>query len=127
MPAEVIKARAAPQAVGPYSQAMKVDGWVYVSGQIPLDPVSGEVVGETIEAQTERVIMNVRAIVRAAGGDLADVVKTTVFLKNLDDFAKMNEVYAKGFGRHQPARATVEVSKLPKGVMIEMDAIARLT
>lgn len=126
MPAETIKSRQAPPAIGPYVQAVKAEGWVYVSGQIPLDPVTGEVVGQTIEEQTERVIQNLRAIVRSAGGDLGNVVKTTVYLKDLNEYAKMNEAYAKGFGRATPARATVEVSNLPKGVKIEIDAVAHV-
>jgi 2-iminobutanoate/2-iminopropanoate deaminase len=115
----------APQAIGPYTQAIRAGGFVFVSGQIPLDPSTGALAGESIEDQTERVLRNIRAILEAAGTSMDRVVKTTVFLRDLTEFPRMNEVYARMFGTARPARATVEVSALPKGVRIEIDAIAR--
>jgi len=114
----------APKAIGPYSQGILAGNLLFVSGQIPLDPASGNVVGASIEEQTERVLKNVLGVVEASGLKLADVSRTTVFLKDINEFPKMNEVYAKFFGDHRPARSTVEVSNLPKGVKIEIDAIA---
>lgn len=122
---EIIATDDAPAAIGPYSQAVRVDGWIYVSGQIPLDPASGELVGGDIAAQTHRVFRNLEAILREAGGGLDTVVKTTVFLSDMGDFAAMNEVYAEYFGHHRPARATVEAGALPKGVDVEIEAVAR--
>ena len=114
----------APAAIGPYSQAIIAGEFVYTAGQIPLDPVSGELVGGTIEEQTELVLRNVGAILEAAGATPMSVAKTTVFLADLGDFARMNEVYGKFFGEHRPARSTVEVAALPKGVRVEIDAVA---
>lgn len=121
---EIIATPNAPKAIGPYSQAVRLNGIVFFSGQIPLDPVTGELIHGTIQMQTERVLENLRAVVQAAGLTLQDVVKTTVFLKNLSDFAAMNEVYATYFGTNSPARSTVEVARLPRDVHIEVDAIA---
>jgi 2-iminobutanoate/2-iminopropanoate deaminase len=121
---EPVATSGAPRAIGPYTQALKAGGLIFVSGQIPLDPASGQVVGETIEEQTRRVLENVKAIVEAAGSSMSKVVKTTVFLKDLKEFQRMNETYAKFFAQNPPARATVEVSQLPRGVRVEIDAIA---
>jgi len=123
---ETVSTDAAPAAIGPYSQAVVVDGWVYLSGQIPLDPSSGEQETGPIAAQTHRVFRNLRAVLEAAGADLSSVVKTTVFLSDMGKFAEMNEVYASYFGDHRPARSTVEAAGLPKGVDVEIDAIARI-
>jgi len=116
----------APGAIGPYSQAMEVDGWVFCSGQIPLDPASGELVEGDIGAQTDQVLKNLAAVLDAAGGSLDNVVKTTVFLADMNDFAGMNEVYARHFGNHRPARAAVAAKTLPKNVDVEIEAIARI-
>jgi len=121
---EFIKTDKAPQAVGPYSQAVKVGNFLFISGQIAINPETGKLEGETVAEQTERVLKNIEAILREAGFSLKDVVKTTVYLKNICDFAQMNGVYAKFFGEHRPARATVEVSKLPLGALVEIEAIA---
>jgi 2-iminobutanoate/2-iminopropanoate deaminase len=121
-----IKTDQAPGAIGPYSQAVAVDGWVFCSGQIPIDPATGDLVGGDIAAQTDQVLKNVAAVLAAAGGSLSHVVKTTVFLADMGDFAAMNEVYARHFGDHRPARAAVAVRTLPKNVSVEIEAIARL-
>lgn len=114
----------APRAIGPYSQGIKAGGFVFVSGQVAIDPATNKLIEGDIRAQTERVLKNVSAILDAAGTSLDQVVKTTVFLKNMDDFVPMNEVYAKFFGAEPPARATVEASKLPKDMLVEIEAIA---
>jgi 2-iminobutanoate/2-iminopropanoate deaminase len=114
----------APFQGAPYSQAIKANGFVFVSGQLPLDPEHAAIVGDEIGAQTERVFANLRAILEAAGSSLDDVVKTTVFLRNLDDFAGMNEVYARHVGSTPPARSTVEIGRLPSGALVEIEAIA---
>ena len=116
----------APAAVGPYSQGVAVDGWVWTCGQIALDPASGEIVGEDAAAQADRALRNLEAILQAAGSDLARVVRTTVYLVSMDDFAAVNEVYARFFPEACPARSCVEVSRLPKGALVEIDAVARL-
>jgi 2-iminobutanoate/2-iminopropanoate deaminase len=117
----------APQPVGPYSQAVAVDGWVYVAGQVPIDPATGNWLKGDIVVQTERVLRNVQAILEAAGGGLQDVVKTTVYMADLGEFAAMNEVYARYFNDAcPPARATIEAKNLPGGVRLEMEAIARV-
>ena len=115
---------AAPKAIGPYSQAIVHSGLVYCSGQIPLEPVSMQVVAGGIEAQTERVLKNISAVLQAAGSNLSKVVKTTVFLSNLEDFARMNAVYERAFGGHAPARSTVQVARLPLDVMVENECVA---
>jgi 2-iminobutanoate/2-iminopropanoate deaminase len=115
---------AAPAAIGPYSQGIVAHGFVFTAGQIPLDPQTMELVGTDVAAQTERVMQNLDAILRAAGTSLASVVKTTVFLVDMNDFAAMNEVYGRHFGDHRPARSTVEVSRLPKDVRVEIEAVA---
>ena len=122
-----IKTDQAPGAIGPYSQAVAVDGWVFCSGQIPIDPASGDLVGGDIGAQTDLVLRNVAAVLAAAGGTLENVVKTTVFLADMNDFAGMNEVYARHFGDHRPARAAVAVRTLPKNVSVEIEVIARIS
>ncbi|HSJ06604.1 MAG TPA: RidA family protein [Longimicrobiales bacterium] len=115
----------APAAIGPYSQGMVANGFIYTAGQIPLDPATMELVGEGDAAsQTEQVMRNLDAILTAAGSSLSSVVKTTVFLADMNDFAAMNEVYGRHFGEHRPARSTVEVSRLPKDVRVEIDAVA---
>ena len=116
----------APVAIGPYSQGMKVGELVFTAGQIPLDPATIEIVGSGIEEQTERVMQNLEAILAEAGASLSSVVKTTVFLADMGEFAAMNGVYARWFGEHKPARSTVQVSRLPKDVKVEIDAIARV-
>lgn len=114
----------APKAIGPYSQAVVTGNMVYTAGQIPLDPSSMELVEGDVAAQTERVMKSLRAILEEAGAALSTVVKTTVFLQDMNDFAAMNEVYARHFGDHRPARSTVQVSRLPKDVRVEIDAVA---
>jgi 2-iminobutanoate/2-iminopropanoate deaminase len=114
----------APKAIGPYSQAIVADGTVYTAGQVALDPQSGNLVGTTVGEQTEQVLKNLTAVLTAAGSSLGQVVKTTVFLADMADFAAMNEVYARHFGGHRPARSTVQAAGLPKGARVEIDAIA---
>lgn len=114
----------APKAIGPYSQAIVADGVVYTAGQVALDPQSGALVGATIAEQTEQVLKNLSAVLAAAGSSLGQVVKTTVYLADMADFAAMNEVYTKHFGGHRPARSTVQAAGLPKGARVEIDAIA---
>jgi 2-iminobutanoate/2-iminopropanoate deaminase len=114
----------APQAIGPYSQAIVHNGLVYLSGQIPLDPASGQLIEGDLAAQTERVLANIAAVLEAAGSSPSLVLKTTVFLKNMSDFPKMNGAYARFFGDHRPARSTVEAARLPRDVQIEIDCIA---
>jgi len=121
-----VKTDQAPGAIGPYSQAVAVDGWVFCSGQIPMDPSTGELIAGDIAAQTDQVLKNVAAVMDAAGASLSNIVKTTVFLSDMDDFAGMNEVYARHFGDHRPARAAVAVRTLPKNVDVEIEAIARI-
>lgn len=122
---KVISTDKAPAAIGPYSQALVTGSLVYTSGQIPLDPATGAVAGEDIVSQTEQVIANLKAVLEAAGTDLTKVVKTTCFLKNMGDFAVFNGVYAKHFTGN-PGRSCVEVSALPKGVLVEIEAVAEL-
>jgi 2-iminobutanoate/2-iminopropanoate deaminase len=115
----------APKAIGPYSQAVLEGGLLFCSGQIPLDPGTGELVSGGIEASTERILDNLEAVLKSASLSFADVVKTTVFLVRAEDFPAMNAIYARRFGDHRPARSTVIVAALPKGAMVEMDLIAR--
>ena len=122
---EFIHTSCAPEAIGPYSQAVVSGSWIFCSGQIALDPESGELSGESAAEQAERVLANLRAVLEAGGSALHGVVKTTVYLVDLADFAAVNEVYAAHFGDHRPARATVQVSMLPKGARVEIDAVAR--
>jgi 2-iminobutanoate/2-iminopropanoate deaminase len=121
---QVIATNAGPKAIGPYSQAIKANGFVFLSGQIPLDPATQLLVGGEVAVQTERVLQNIAGILTAAGSSLAQVVKTTVFLKSMNDFAAMNEVYGRHFAADPPARSTVEVARLPKDVLVEIDVIA---
>lgn len=116
----------APAAIGPYAQAIVTSGWIHTSGQIPLDPSTGNVESGGIEDQTARVLDNLAAVLEAAGGALGTVVKTTVYLASMDEFTRMNAVYARYFGDHRPTRSTVEVSALPRGVRVEIDAVARV-
>jgi 2-iminobutanoate/2-iminopropanoate deaminase len=121
---EVVATDAGPKAIGPYSQAINANGLVFLSGQIPLDPATQQLIGGDVGAQTERVLQNIAGILTAAGSSLGQVVKTTVFLKSMNDFAAMNEVYARHFTAAPPARSTVEVARLPKDVLVEIDVIA---
>jgi 2-iminobutanoate/2-iminopropanoate deaminase len=123
---KAVQSDAAPKALGPYSQAIVAGGMVYCAGQIPLDPATGNVVAGGVAEQTHQVLKNLRAVLRAAGSDLDRAVKTTVFLKSMDSFAAMNEVYGRPeyFGAHPPARSTVEVARLPRDVMVEIEVVA---
>jgi 2-iminobutanoate/2-iminopropanoate deaminase len=121
---EVISTHNAPQAIGPYSQAIKANGFVFVSGQIAIDPATQQLLTGDVAAQTDRVLRNVSGILEAAGTDLGKVVRSTVFLKNMGDFAAMNAVYGKYFTSSPPARSTVEVARLPREVLVEIDVIA---
>jgi 2-iminobutanoate/2-iminopropanoate deaminase len=116
----------APKAIGPYSQAIVEGGFLFTSGQIPLDPSTGELVPGDIRSAVERVFDNIQAILEASGLTLDDVVKTTVYLLRMDDFADMNSVYARRFGNHRPARSTVAVAQLPKDASVEIDIIAKM-
>lgn len=120
----IVHTDGAPAAIGPYSQAVEAGGVLYCSGQIAMDAATGELIGGTVGQQTDRVLANLDAVLTAAGLDRTRVVKCTVFLKSMDDFAEMNAAYARFFGEHAPARAAVEVSRLPKDVDVEIDAIA---
>jgi 2-iminobutanoate/2-iminopropanoate deaminase len=120
----IVSTKDAPQAIGPYSQAIKANGFIFTSGQIAIDPATQQVVGGDISAQTERVLRNVSEVLEAAGSGLGKVVRSTVFLKNMNDFAAMNQVYAKYFSSAPPARSTIEVARLPKDVLVEIDVIA---
>lgn len=119
-----IHTSAAPAAVGPYSQAIRAGDFVFTAGQVALDPASGDIVGHDVAAQTEQVITNLKAVLTAAGTDLAQVIKTTVFLQSMNDFAAMNAVYARHFPEPFPARSTVEVGALPRGGLVEIEVIA---
>ncbi len=121
---EIVSTKDAPQAIGPYSQAVKANGFVFTSGQIAIDPSTQQVVAGDVAVQTERVLRNLSEILEAAGSGLGKVVRCTVFLKNMNDFAAMNQVYGKYFSSAPPARSTVEVARLPKDVLVEIDATA---
>ncbi len=121
---EPVATNDAPQAIGPYSQAMITGNLVFCSGQVALDPSTMKIVGETITEQTKIVLQNLSGLLEAAGSSLGQVVKTTVYLKDMSEFAAMNEEYARHFGEHRPARAAVEVARLPLDVRVEIDAIA---
>jgi 2-iminobutanoate/2-iminopropanoate deaminase len=121
---KVVKTDAAPGALGPYSQAIVAGGVVYCAGQIPLDPATGQIVTGGIAPQTEQVLKNLSAVLKAAGSGLDRAVKTTVFLSDMNDFAAMNEVYAKHFGSMPPARSTVQVARLPRDVAVEIEVVA---
>jgi len=121
---DVVATKDAPRAIGPYSQAIKANGFVFISGQIAIDPATAQIIQGEVAAQTERVLKNLEAILKAAGSDLERVVRTTVFLKNMGDFAAMNEVYGRFWKSAPPARSTVEVARLPRDVAVEIDVIA---
>jgi 2-iminobutanoate/2-iminopropanoate deaminase len=121
---DVISTKDAPQAIGPYSQAIRANGFVFVSGQVAIDPATQQVVGGDAAAQTDRVFKNLTAILKAAGTGLEKIVRSTVFLKNMGDFAAMNDVYGRYIPSSPPARSTVEVARLPKDVLVEIDVIA---
>ena len=116
----------APAAIGPYSQSVSVDGWLITSGQVALDPSTGEMVPGGFEAQARRVLANLRAVLASAGCTFADVVKATVYVQDMADFPLLNELYAEAMGEHRPARSTVQVAGLPKGALVEIDLMARL-
>jgi 2-iminobutanoate/2-iminopropanoate deaminase len=126
MPKQIIHTDSAPAAIGPYSQATLAGGWLYVSGQLPADPATGELVAGPVAEQARRVLTNLKNVVEAAGGTMDDICKVTVFLRDLSAFGEMNDVYATFFTANPPARACVEVSRLPKDVDVEMDAFAFL-
>ncbi|MEK7310701.1 MAG: RidA family protein [Chloroflexota bacterium] len=126
MSRDVIHTDSAPKAIGPYSQAIRVGDFVFTAGQIALDPATGELAGATIEEQTRRALTNLKAVLEAAGSGMGKVVKTTVFLANLADFAKMNAVYAEFFPGNPPARTTVQVAALPRGALVEIECVAIL-
>jgi len=123
---KIVSTGGAPKAIGPYSQAVIWNGMAFLSGQIPLDPATGELIQGDVAAQTERVLDNLKAVLEAAGASLNSVLKTTVFLKDMADFPKMNEVYGRYFAENTPARSTVQAAKLPRDVMVEIDAIAEV-
>jgi 2-iminobutanoate/2-iminopropanoate deaminase len=121
---EVVATNGAPKAIGPYSQAIRANGFVFCSGQIALDPATNQLIGGDVVAQTERVLRNLTAVLQQAGSSMEKVVKTTVFLKSMGDFAAMNETYGKFFANNPPARSTVEAARLPKDVLVEIDVVA---
>lgn len=117
----------APKAIGPYSQAVEVDGWLYTSGQVALDPATGELVPGGFEAQARRVFENLRHVLESAGCSFRNVVKATVYIVDFADFPKLNAIYAEAMGDHRPARSTVQVAALPKGALVEIDLVARMS
>lgn len=121
---EIIATENAPGAIGPYSQAVKTNNMVFCSGQIPIDPATGEFVSDDVAEQTEQVLNNLKAVLEAAGTNLNNVVKTTVFLADMNDFTRMNDVYSKFFSENKPARATVQAARLPKDARVEIECIA---
>jgi len=121
---KIVSTDQAPKAIGPYSQAVVSNGFAFLSGQIPLDPATGQLIGGDIAQQTERVLENLKAVLTACGSSMEQVVKTTVYLKDMGEFAAMNEVYARYFPEGPPARATVEAARLPRDVRVEIDCIA---
>ncbi len=121
---DVIATKEGPQAIGPYSQAIRANGFIFVSGQVAIDPANQQFIAGDVAAQTDRAIKNLAGILKAAGSSLEKVVRATVFLKNMSDFAAMNEVYGKYFSSAPPARSTVEVARLPKDALVEIDVIA---
>jgi len=123
---QIVTSAKAPSAVGPYSQAVQAGEFLFLAGQIPLDPVSGDITGTTAAAQTEQVLKNIYAVLQAGGCSFSDVVKTTVFLTDLKDFAEMNEVYEHYFGEEFPARSTIQVAALPRSALVEIEVIAKL-
>ena len=127
MSKQIIRTKYAPAPVGPYSQAVVLDGWIWTSGQVALDPITGAMIGSDAPAQTDRVLQNIKAILQAAGSSLDRVVRVTVYLKSMDDFSAVNKVYLRYFPDAFPARSSVEVSRLPLGALVEIDAVARVT
>lgn len=121
---EIISTENAPGAIGPYSQAVKANGFVFVSGQIPIDPNTGNFVSDDVAEQSEQVLKNLKAVLEAAGSDLNSVVKTTIFLADMNDFGIVNEVYSRHFSENFPARATVQAARLPKDARVEIEAVA---
>jgi 2-iminobutanoate/2-iminopropanoate deaminase len=126
VPREIVKSEGAPNAIGPYSQAIKAGGFVFASGQIALDPRSGQLVGQDVKTQTRRALDNLKAVLEAGGSSMDRVVRCTVFLKDMNDFGPMNEEYGSYFMELPPARTTVQVAKLPRDALVEIDAIAAL-
>lgn len=124
MPKEPVRTELAPKAIGPYEQAIRANGWVFTAGQIPIDPKTGNLVEGGVGAQTRQVLENLKSVLAASGSSLEQVVKATVFLKDMGDFAAMNEVYAEYFGDSKPARSTVAVAALPRGALVEIDLVA---
>ncbi len=127
MSRKVVQTDKAPKAIGPYSQAIRTDFAVFTAGQVGLDPNSGELVSNSVEEQTRQVLKNLQNVLEAGGSSLKNVVKTTVFLKDMNDFSKMNAIYAEFFGENPPARSTVAVAALPKGASVEIEAIALIS
>ena len=124
MPLDFVSSTGAPKAIGPYSQGVIANGFLFTAGQVALDPAKGELVAGGIAEQTTRALENLRAILKESGSDFSQVVKTTVFLVDMADFAAMNEIYGKAFGQHRPARSTVAVAALPRGARVEIEVIA---
>lgn len=120
----VVKTYDAPEAIGPYSQAIEANGFLFLSGQIAIDPATNSVTGTNIESQTRQIFKNIKAVLKAAGTKLSNVIKCTVFMVDLNDFGKMNSIYEEEFGGHKPARSTVQVARLPKDVLIEIECVA---
>lgn len=127
MSRKIIHTEKAPKAIGPYSQAIATESMVYTAGQVGIDPSTGELVSANVEDQTRQVLKNLQNVLEAAGSSLANVVKTTVFLKDMNDFAKMNNIYAEAFGENPPARSTVAVAGLPKGALVEIEVVALIS
>ena len=124
MSKKTVYTKDAPEPIGPYSQAIQFNNLIFTSGQIPIDPVSGQFIDGDIKAQTKQTIRNIENILTAGGSDISKVIKVTVYLKDINEFAAMNEIYEEYFGKSKPARSTIEAAKLPKGALIELDAIA---
>ena len=127
MSRKVIQTEKAPKAIGPYSQAIRTDFAVYTAGQVGMDPSTGNLVSNDIEEQTRQALQNLENVLQAAGSSISNVVKTTVFLQDMNDFAKMNSIYAEFFGENPPARSTIAVAGLPKGALVEIDVVALLS
>ena len=121
-----VHTRNAPEAIGPYSQAVEIDGWLYTSGQVGIDPATGELVGDSFEGQAHQVFGNLGCVLSESGCGFADVVRATVYVTDMADFPKLNGIYADNMGDHRPARSTVEVAGLPKGAKVEIDLVARI-
>jgi 2-iminobutanoate/2-iminopropanoate deaminase len=123
MKRDIVHTDKAPKAIGPYSQAIRTETMIYTAGQTGLDPATGELIGSTVEEQTRQVLINLQNVIEAAGSTIGNVVKTTVFLKDMNDFSKMNAIYAEFFGQNPPARSTIAVAGLPKGGLVEIEAV----